>query len=157
MQESQVTKIKTCSKCRLTKELHLFSRHCRKSDGYDSTCKDCVKIASREWRKNNPEKQRVSHKASWLKRAYGITLEEYNAIHSKQSGVCAICKQAETRVGHWGLKLDLAVDHCHSTGRIRGLLCANCNQAIGLLRHLPENCKTAEQYLINSSASDEKS
>jgi hypothetical protein len=58
-----------------------------------------------------------------LKARFGITLEEYNLLLQEQEGVCAICKRTEAR--------RLAVDHCHATGQIRGLLCSGCNRLLG--------------------------
>lgn len=54
---------------------------------------------------------------------YGITLEQYNEMFKKQDGKCAICLKTEDR--------RLAVDHCHKTGKVRQLLCTNCNQGLG--------------------------
>ena len=67
----------------------------------------------------------------WEKR-FGITLEIYNEMLVDQNNVCAICKQPETAYDS-RLKLvkKLAVDHCHSTGKIRGLLCISCNTKLG--------------------------
>lgn len=75
----------------------------------------------REWRKANPD----SVKNTELKKRFGITLREYNVMLAAQGGVCAVCGQICTRA--------LSVDHCHETGQIRGLLCAGCNTALGLL------------------------
>lgn len=61
-----------------------------------------------------------------LRRCYGITLEDYNDLYDQQEGRCAICKEEEKREGWW-----LHVDHDHSTGEIRGLLCSVCNLALG--------------------------
>jgi hypothetical protein len=68
-----------------------------------------------------------------LKHRYGITAAEYDRMFAEQHGVCAICgKPADaTQPKHWGRKL--AVDHCHDTGKVRGLLCFSCNTGVGLL------------------------
>lgn len=62
-----------------------------------------------------------------LRREYGITGEQYDAMHAAQGGVCAICRCPETIEGR-----PLAVDHCHASGNVRSLLCSRCNTAIGL-------------------------
>ena len=68
-----------------------------------------------------------------LKHRYGITLAEYDALLAAQHGVCAICGEPPSNnPKHWGGK-KLAVDHCHDTGKVRGLLCNGCNTAIGHL------------------------
>lgn len=94
-------------------------------------------------RKNNPR----AIKSQRLKAAFGITLEQYEEMLESQGGVCAICyrpPEANSRS-----KKQLAVDHCHKTGAIRGLLCANCNNALGLFKdsHL---ILFSEQYYLQS-------
>lgn len=81
---------------------------------------------SKAWAKSNPSKARAIWRRSELKRRHGITVEAYNTVFANQGGVCGICEKPP--VGK-----RLAVDHSHVTGDIRGLLCANCNRAIGLL------------------------
>jgi hypothetical protein len=74
-----------------------------------------------------------------LRRDYGITLEEYDAMLLAQNGCCYICKR------HWSsFKKSLAVDHCHVSGKVRKLLCAKCNTAVGWYEKF---AKTAETYL----------
>lgn len=73
-----------------------------------------------------------------LSRNYGITDSDYQVMYADQSGCCQICRQ------HHDV---LCVDHCHSTGRVRGLLCNNCNRAIGLLGDSVSNLENAIKYL----------
>jgi len=69
-----------------------------------------------------------------LKRSYGITLDKYNELYKEQKGLCAICEKKETLVDRRTGKIrKLAVDHCHKTGKVRGLLCRNCNMLLGCL------------------------
>ena len=79
-------------------------------------------------------------------REYGITLEEYNAMTVQQGSVCAICKQQETKERN-GVRYRLAVDHCHKTGKIRGLLCFPCNSAIGKFEKRNVPISNVEEYL----------
>lgn len=65
-----------------------------------------------------------------LVRKYGITIDDYEEMHVKQGGVCAICGQPET-VKINGYSYNLSVDHCHDTGKVRGLLCSKCNLSLG--------------------------
>ena len=65
---------------------------------------------------------------------YGITPEQYDEMVLAQGGVCAICKKADQTVA-WAGRLH--IDHCHTTGRVRGLLCSPCNIALGLIRDDP--------------------
>lgn len=66
-----------------------------------------------------------------LKRRFGLTIEEYEVMHAKQRGVCDICKKAETRKRSNGTVGRLMVDHCHATGKVRSLLCHQCNMLLG--------------------------
>jgi len=75
-----------------------------------------------------------------------MSLEEYTSLLEKQNFVCAICETAETATIR-GKTLALAVDHCHETGAVRGLLCMQCNRAIGGLRHKKELLEKAILYL----------
>ena len=90
----------------------------------------------------NPDRVRRNN----LKRMYEITHEEYENMWESQEGLCKICNQPET-VKVKGVTKFLAVDHCHETGKIRGLLCNNCNRAIGMLKDNPEVLRKAASYL----------
>ncbi len=89
------------------------------------------------WRKANPLKRLNAD----LKCKYGITLDEYQRMLAAQGGVCAICKGTCPR------KNRLAVDHDHSTGEVRGLLCDPCNSAIGIMEDSPERLRAAADYI----------
>jgi hypothetical protein len=79
---------------------------------------------------------------------YGLSVEDYDSLLNKQNGVCAICEQKETVLdGVSGKVKMLSVDHCHDTGKVRGLLCSACNTGIGLARHDPEILRSAISYL----------
>jgi hypothetical protein len=91
---------------------------------YRSNNSDSIKYRARSWR---------------LKCRYGITVEEYNGMVDEQSGLCAICSICPSS--------PLVIDHCHSTGEVRGLLCILCNQAIGMLKDDPEILQSAIEYL----------
>lgn len=106
----------------------------------------------RNWRAKNREKVRGYCKKwrsktanqKWcrgdsMKRHYGITPDIYDAMEDAQGGVCAIC-------GGTNRSKRLAIDHCHSTGRIRGLLCAACNAGIGMFQDDPELLRAAAVY-----------
>jgi hypothetical protein len=97
----------------------------------------------REWRNNNPEKAKNSD----LKKMYGITLQEYEALLEQQKDVCAICKGKETTKSRDGVPRRMPVDHCHVTGRIRGLLCTQCNRGLGMFGDNSDRLIAAAQYL----------
>lgn len=97
----------------------------------------------RQWRNNNPEKA----KSNELKKMFGITLQEYEALFDKQNGLCAICKGKETTKSHDGAPRRMPVDHCHKTGRIRGLLCTQCNRGLGMFGDERSRLLAAAEYL----------
>lgn len=79
---------------------------------------------------------------------YGLSEQQYADMLAAQGGVCAICDQDEPSAhGRTGKQFRLSVDHCHVTGRIRGLLCQKCNRAIGLLGDDAELLRKAIEYL----------
>jgi predicted nucleic acid-binding Zn ribbon protein len=87
-----------------------------------------------------------------LKKTFGISLDQFNAMLEKQNGVCAICKQPEYRKNGWNKKTRfLAVDHNHTTGKIRSLLCSDCNTALGLLGEDIPRIQAAIEYLKEHS------
>ncbi|HDU5574535.1 TPA: endonuclease VII domain-containing protein [Klebsiella aerogenes] len=81
-----------------------------------------------------------------LKHNYGISIEHYEFLLSEQNNSCAICGEKETIKFRGKLK-NLCVDHCHSSGKIRGLLCSSCNRGIGLLKDDPNLLRKAINYL----------
>lgn len=81
-----------------------------------------------------------------LKRHYGLTAKEYEALLESHGGKCAICGEAESQVIR-GKTLRLAVDHCHAKGHVRGLLCANCNSGLGRFKDDPAALRRAAAYL----------
>lgn len=82
----------------------------------------------------------------YLNRRYGITFADYNNMHKEQDGVCAICHEEGFLMAKHH-KLKLVVDHCHVTGVVRGLLCHNCNRALGLLKDDTHRLDRAKDYL----------
>jgi len=88
----------------------------------------------------------TAHATAYLKRNYGITWNDYTVMLDRQHGVCAICCREGFVMGP-SHKVKLVVDHCHRTGRIRGLLCHNCNRALGLLQDNTEAIGRARRYL----------
>jgi hypothetical protein len=97
---------------------------------------------SRKHRAANPN----SARNEWLRSQYGITAAEYDAMLAEQAGVCRICGRPEVRVRQ-GKVLRLAVDHCHKTGAVRGLLCIDCNTGLARFKDDPELLKAAIAYL----------
>lgn len=96
-----------------------------------------------EWRKRNPERSKHHN----LKRLYGLTLEAYHAMGESQKWRCAICNGLETTKDKDGGPRQMPVDHDHKTGKIRALLCTQCNRGLGLFSDSIEKLKAATEYL----------
>ena len=93
--------------------------------------KDKVKKKSSQYRKTHKAKNPNVDRDKHYKKRYGLTVEEYDKISASQNYVCAICSLPESKVKKNGIKLILVVDHDHSTGKVRQLLCNKCNIFIG--------------------------
>lgn len=135
---------KECPKCKVVKSLDEFPISKAHASGYYTYCKLCksklMREANARWKKRHPEKAKRKERESNLKKNYGITIEQYEELLANQGGQCLICK---TEPGD----LELAVDHCHQTNEIRGLLCRGCNHGIGNFNDDPELLRSALRYL----------
>ena len=118
--------MKTCKRCFQEKPLQDFCRNSRSKDGLYSYCKPCNNEKTKAYYKSltKEKKDEYNHRSN-VKKKFGLSTAEYAALLEKQGGVCAICKKTDSE----GKRL--AVDHCHSTGTIRGLLCGHCNTGLG--------------------------
>lgn len=93
--------------------------------------------------KKRTQKYRARHRA----RKYGLSVEAYTELVVAQDLKCAICGQEETALSKFGKKKDLAVDHCHGTKKVRGLLCQGCNTGLGGFKDDILRLKRAIAYL----------
>jgi hypothetical protein len=109
---------------------------------YSENNREEIRERARQWAKDNADKVKEWAWESGIKRRHGMTRSDYEKIYNEQSGLCAICGQPPRE----GKKL--CIDHNHDTGAIRGLLCRNCNAAIGQLNDDIGMLKKAIQYLI---------
>lgn len=105
---------------------------------------DHGKAKKKEWYLRTREARKDDRKNYMLKRAYGITLDQYKKLCDDQNNKCRICKK-EQKISTF--KKGLVVDHCHSTGKVRGLLCSPCNTALGLFYDDISVLKSAVSYL----------
>lgn len=147
---------KPCPRCNERKPLSEFPKNKRMFHGINSYCKPCTNAmqqerratpegaqahrkASKKWREENNERHRDNN-ARWK---YGVDHGTYETMLAAQGGKCAICGTAEpgTRVGRF------AIDHCHGTQKVRGLLCASCNNGLGRFRDDPSRLLAAATYL----------
>lgn len=166
---------KTCADCCVPKPLDQFGPTKQQLKfGVKSRCRDCEREYKRKWVKENPvrvklasqktyqtnrEKVRAANReyhkrigkehpewvSLWnrrnlLKRNYGLTIEQYAAMCDKQGGLCAICKCPPGQKG-------LCVDHCHITGKVRKLLCNQCNTGLHKMERDIDWIRKAEEYL----------
>jgi hypothetical protein len=124
-----------------------------KSQRYKIRHPNKVLEAVKAWQIANKEYCKTRQRKYWLRDKYGITEEEYNAMFTAQNGKCAICL-SDTETGKWKR---FCVDHCHTTGRVRGLLCNECNRGIGLLKDNPTILTNAVKYLTKEENEQRKS
>jgi len=148
--EKLLSNNKNCSYCKKSfpRDLQNFYSKNTSKDLLTSRCKNCIDNHSNKdiWTKQNSSKVALSNRKGHLQRTYGMTLEDYFLKLEEQKNLCAICKQVETRTFKGKLK-PLSVDHCHVTGKIRGLLCDDCNNAIGRFKDNKNIINNAIKYL----------
>ena len=123
---------KRCTECGETKHINEFAS--AGAGKKRAKCKPCLARKKREYYKKNPDKARRRN----LKTYYGITVEQYDEMVQEQNGCCAACDKSTD---------NLVVDHDHSTGKVRGLLCSNCNLALGHFQDDVERIQNAINYL----------
>jgi hypothetical protein len=144
------TPTRICSDCAQEKPREEF--HAR-GKGRRLHCRSCNTRRSADWRRRNRERHRAVAqeyrqtrpdvgRAATLKYRYGLTPEQFAQMVEAQGGACAICRTPTD---------PLSVDHCHATGRVRGLLCGNCNRMIGLGADDPEIMISAAAYLRSTA------
>jgi hypothetical protein len=139
---------RVCRECREEKWLDAFPIQKGGLFGRHPLCKECRSAQERERyrrdrdailarQRGDPSRLRGVRRRT-LRRKYGITEHDYWTLYTYQRGCCAICELVTRR---------LVIDHDHTTGQVRGLLCPNCNFAIGDLRDDPRRCVAAAEYL----------
>lgn len=150
---------KICTSCRIDKETTEFYSHKWGKSGVASRCKKCRNSESAAYRKLNPEKMAAQarkwrnnnkkrHLNNVLMLKFKISVDAYERMYKEQNGCCAICESLSIS----GRRM--AVDHNHSTGEIRGLLCDKCNRGIGFLKDSIHNLQKAVNYLERFSPRD---
>jgi hypothetical protein len=124
--------------CGVEKNITEFYMRDKKSGRRHSACKECDKARVKARHQANPERTRNND----LKRNYGITLQEHQEMYEEQNGVCAVCEKPGD--GKWK---KLCVDHDHKTGKVRQLLCRNCNMVLGQVNDNPNLLSDMILYL----------
>ena len=137
--------MKTCAVCKEIKPFDSYYNSKTAKDGKGYRCKSCDDLARRKWRENNLESSKKSSRRNQLWSTYRMTLDEYDVLFKKQDYKCAICVTKENKVSH--NDCNFSVDYCHETGKIRGLLCNQCNRALGMFQDSVDILETATTYL----------
>ena len=145
-------KTRQCSSCGVEKNLYedfykQAKTRAHRAEGYLTQCKFCVLEKNRMAHAKPKNKQKIWENK--LQYRYGITKQDYENLFTKQKGCCAICNTDNPSAKSKKHKY-FSVDHCHQTGKIRGLLCATCNSASGLLGDCPLIIAKASSYLSGS-------
>ena len=137
--------MKQCNKCKEFKPFTEFNKHIRHKDGLRTRCKPCEAVDAKKRKQKDLQKDylgtRQKERAANLKRMFGLSLEDYEQKAKNQNYVCAICL-LPCKSGK-----NLAVDHNHKTGKLRDLLCGNCNGGLGKFQDNPELLSKAADYL----------
>lgn len=160
LKQYKLTHYKKCNKCNETISLNYFNR-------VGNTCKKCHTKITIQWRKENKtEKRKLRTNELQLKRYHEnssliclkantkrlkLTPEWYIEQFNKQNEKCAICNQKEIQINTKGEIKRLAIDHNHKTGKVRDLLCSNCNRALGHFKDDVEIIENAIKYLNKHS------
>jgi hypothetical protein len=151
-------KVKVCSSCKLQKAIECFSPSPAYKDGFRGQCKKCRTAYQREYEKT--EAGRISmlrhKKTDGYKRRqaaifqskrryarYGLSKTEFQDLLARQGGRCAICGTTEPGGKHGTFN----IDHCHETGRVRGILCQRCNIALASLGDSLDGVMRFARYL----------
>jgi hypothetical protein len=152
-----------CTGCDTTKEITEFTKDKYDETGYTYRCKKCRAEVSLKWNKANPEKVKeanlknrekrkafysspegvLSSRRAHLKRMFGLSLEDYDIMSEKQNHQCAICGRPEMN----NKNKVLCVDHNHTTGEIRALLCGLCNSGLGKFLENKQLLMNAIKYI----------
>jgi len=128
---------KQCLDCFVEKTLLEFSKEASKKDGLRNYCRQCSAKRFKKWRLLNLEKARKRDRKSHYIRKYGLEDELAEKLVADRSGICSIC-QTQTL---------LVVDHCHTTHKVRELLCSPCNSLLGYAKENKNTLLSAIKYL----------
>lgn len=153
---------KVCTVCKKRLLFEAFHKDGRSKTGLQSRCRNCYRDWYNKRYRENPEfrEKRNNHFARYYEkyptfrdqknavrffRKYGITIEQFAEMSTAQGDLCVICRQPPKG------KTRLSVDHCHKTGKIRGLLCDTCNVGLGMFQDDPDLLTAAITYLISAA------
>jgi hypothetical protein len=133
--------MKKCIKCGEQKPLSEFYKDAIRKDKLRGPCKICDINKSKAYRETFPEKAKKQVRSSKLKIKYGIDLNKFEEMKNSQNNKCNICNTEFTNPKF------TCVDHCHTTGKVRAILCGHCNTMLGLAKDSTAILKSAILYL----------
>lgn len=145
------TKMKKCTVCKEEKEYSCYHKSKQTKDGFGYRCIACDRLARHSYREENRDRFRKVARKKQLKHKYGISQDDYQSMLALQDGGCAICKtdNPSGQNSESDFMKHFAVDHCHISGRVRGLLCSPCNRALGFFQDSPGILSNALEYLTH--------
>jgi hypothetical protein len=142
--------MKQCATCKDYKIEREFQRDRTTPDTYDYSCKACNRIKDKAYWASEKGKEinRKKSRKYEMKKNYGITPDQFDAMLAKQDYGCGICgiTKVTSKLGNFH------IDHNRKTGKVRGLLCPQCNTAIGLLKETPDLFHKALSYLVEHNS-----
>lgn len=141
---------KQCTRCKEIKPLCEFSNYKKSKDGKKAACKSCQKIYNDKWFEKNRDKKADTNRWWTIENKYNLTKEQYTALLEEQNYACKICGIHQDDNTH----KYLYVDHCHSSGLVRGLLCRTCNSMLGMAKDDPIILENAINYLKETKMKD---
>lgn len=130
-----------CVKCGESKPTDMFMPDRSNGGGRHGHCRACRRAYGIAWRAKNKDRVKETSKRARLKNRYGLTLEEFELMWADADGKCEVCRKQLVRGNSH------ALDHCHATGALRGLLCRSCNLALGYAADEPERLRALADYL----------
>jgi len=148
MKRGFTIQVKACSMCGEVLPLDAFNRQHNGPQGRQSRCRPCARRGALENYHANRERYVKQMRDRDLRRNYGISADDYEALFEQQGGLCACCGQPERALSNKAKRVKrLAVDHCHVTGKVRALLCSTCNQGLGQFGDNIDRLRLAVAYL----------
>ena len=140
-----------CCTCKQDKPVSEFGKNKSRSTGLQARCLACVRVGVQKWyQTKTPEMTARLNKRGrrWqVLKKYGLSPEEYARLQKEHNGRCAVCGEEECKKSKLGKTHELTVDHDHTTGKVRALLCHRCNVAIGLCKENPDLFRRIIDYL----------
>jgi len=130
-----------CRTCGIVKDIEEFSMSNTLKGTRRKECRSCRSAYKKAYALAHPEKHRVKARNGTIKK-YGISPEDYNRMFNEQGGKCAICGSHQSEFNR-----SLSIDHCHTTGKVRMLLCINCNSLLGMAKDDKNILEKAQAYL----------